>query len=335
MTNPIRRLIQKSLLAAMLLAGVAPSVFGQPVPPVFDKKVPETIADLRAIETHVKKLVERLTPATVCLRVGGGQGSGVIIDREGNILTAGHVSGKADQDVVVILHDGARLKGKTLGANNTIDSGMARITEKVDFPHVEMAKSADLKKGQWCLSLGHPGGYKPGRAPVARLGRIQDVNEKTIVTDCALVGGDSGGPLFDMQGRVIGIHSRIGGKVSSNVHVPIDTYRTTWNRLVLGEVWGSQFPFFDFAKPADAYLGVRTTLDKKTLKIDAVTAGSPADKAGLKTDDVILKLDALSPASVEDLTAFLRSQRPGNEVTILVQRGVERIRVPVVLGKRS
>jgi serine protease Do len=322
-------------LTALILLSVAITSFGQTVPAVFDKKVPETLQDLQAIETHVKKLVEKLTPATVCVRIGSGQGSGVIIDREGHVLTAGHVSGKADQDVVIILHDGSRLKGKTLGANNSIDSGMVLITEKVDFPFVEMAKSSELKKGQWCLSLGHPGGYKHGRPPVARLGRIQDHNEKTIVSDCALVGGDSGGPLFDMKGRVIGIHSRLGGKVSSNVHVPVDTYRETWDRLVLGEVWGGGFSIFDFAKPAEAYLGVRTTADKNKLRIEAVTAGSPAEKAGLKMNDVILKIDQLTPATVEDLTTLLKSKRPGNQINVHIQRGAERIMIAVVLGKRT
>jgi len=333
--NTYIRSISSILFVAVFLASTVQTSFAQDIPAAFDKKVPETIEDLQAIETHVKKLIEKVTPATVCLRVGGGQGSGVIIDRNGHVLTAGHVSGNSDQEVTFILHDGGRLKGFTLGANNSIDSGLAWITEKVDFSHVEMAKSADLKKGQWCLSLGHPGGFKHGRPPVARLGRIQDFNDRTIITDCALVGGDSGGPLFDMHGRVIGIHSRIGGKVSSNVHVPIDTYRDTWNRLVVGEVWGSTFPFFDFARPAEAYLGVQTMLEKKAIRINAVTAGSPADKAGLKTDDVILKLDNLVPATAEDLTTFLKSKRPGNEVAIVVQRGVERIRIPVVLGKRS
>src|SRR5437764_8264622 len=121
--------------------------------------------------------------ATVGLRVGNAQGSGVIINREGYILTAGHVSGATDRDAIIILPDGRRLRGRTLGANNGIDSGMVLITEKADFPFVSMAKSADLKKGDWCLSLGHPGGYKPGRPPVVRVGRLQDVNPKLLVSD--------------------------------------------------------------------------------------------------------------------------------------------------------
>lgn len=330
-----RRILNWTFTVAIALV-LAPTLFAQPaLPPAFDKKVPETVQDLQQIENHVQKLVEKVMPATVCLRIGTAQGSGVIVNRDGYILTAGHVSGAANQNAVIILPDGSRLRGRTLGANNGIDSGMVLITDKVNFPFVEMAKSAGLAKGQWCLSLGHPGGYKPGRPPVVRLGRLQDVNEKVLVSDCSLVGGDSGGPLFDMHGRVIGIHSRIGGKVSSNLHVPIDTYRETWGELAAGKVWGNTtIPLFDFGKPAEAYLGVRATPDKKALKIEAVTAGSPAEKAGLKANDVILKIDNQPVATNDELGALLKGRRPGAQITVNVQRGTEMIAINVTLGKR-
>ena len=329
----ISRLRQLAAIAIGL--ALVNSGFAQPaLPAAFDKPVPESVRDLRDIEKHVQKLIDKTLPATVCLRIGQSQGSGVIINKEGHILTAGHVSGKADQDAVIILRDGSKLKGKTLGANNGIDSGMVVITEAAEFPHLEMAKSTDLKKGQWCLALGHPGGYKPGRVPVARLGRVLEANEKFIITDCTLVGGDSGGPLFDMHGRVIGIHSRIGGKISSNVHVPIDTYRETWRRLAAGEVWGSPIPFMNFAKPAEGYLGIKANPEKMMLRILSITPNSPAEKAGLKADDTIVKIDNQKLASIEDLSGFLKARRPGTPITIHVQRGNETVAVPVVLGKR-
>jgi serine protease Do len=305
------------------------------LPSAFFMKIPETVQDLQAIENHVQKLVEKVMPATVCLRVGNHQGSGVIINREGHILTAGHVSGAAERDVTVILSDGRRLRGRTLGANNAIDSGMAVITDKADFPYVEMAKSAALKKGQWCLALGHPGGYKIGRPPVVRLGRLQGVSAKLLVSDCALVGGDSGGPLFDMHGRAIGIHSRIGDKLSANVHVPIDTYRETWTRLAGGEVWGKPLPSLDALKPGEAYVGMRVAPDKKTLKVESVTPDGPAEKAGLRVNDVILNIDNQTLATPEDLGGFLKVRRPGAHINVHVQRGAEIMSIAVVLGKRA
>ena len=92
-----------------------------------------------------------------------------------------------------------------------------------------------LNSSAWCIAIGHPGGYKLGRTPVVRVGRILDVGKAMIQTDCTLVGGDSGGPLFDMFGRVIGINSRIGPNINYNIHVPVDTYHDTWDKLV---VWG-------------------------------------------------------------------------------------------------
>src|SRR5207248_6192434 len=131
-------------------------------------------------------------------------------------------------------------------------SGLIKITENgKKWPFAEMSDSAKLKKGQWCLSLGHPGGFRRGRAPVVRLGRVLKFDTTLIQTDCTLVGGDSGGPLFDMEGKVIGIHSRIGGAITANVHVPADTYTETWDRLVKGEALGGGA----FARATDARLG--------------------------------------------------------------------------------
>ncbi len=94
--------------------------------PFSTRRPPESVQDLLQIETHVQKLVDKVMPATVCLRIGNAQGSGVIIDHEGHILTAGHVSGKANVEAIVVLPDGRRLHGKTLGANNGIDSRHGR-----------------------------------------------------------------------------------------------------------------------------------------------------------------------------------------------------------------
>src|SRR5437588_8243199 len=220
------------------------------LPAVFDKAVPENKSDLRTIQQHVKSLLKKTMPSTVGLLVGAAQGSGVIVSKDGIVLTAGHVSGVVDRKCKIVMPDGRILNGKTLGANYGIDSGMIQITDKGDYPFSEMANSAEIKAGQWCMAIGHPGGWQKGRDPVVRLGRVQEASKTFIQTDCALVGGDSGGPLFDMYGKVIGIHSRIGKLITANLHVPIDTYRDTWDRLATGEEWGKN-PFG--GKTAGAY----------------------------------------------------------------------------------
>ncbi len=302
------------------------------IPTAFAKKVPESVGDLKAIEAHVRDLTKKCMPATVGIRIGQSSGSGVIIDAEGHVLTAGHVSGDPNRDCQIIMPDGNIFKGKTLGANRGIDSGMIIITDKGPFPFIEMNTSAQLKRGDWCLAIGHPGGFQKGRSPVVRVGRLLDVNVSYLRTDCTLVGGDSGGPLFDMTGKVIGIHSRIGGTITQNIHVPINTYRDTFDRLVKAEIWGNNI----FGAGNEAYLGIEIGGgDVKGVKVGSVTPKSPAEKAGLKADDVITKFDGQAVANTDEFMKLLRRKSPGNEVAIEIRRGEETVQVRATIGKRA
>lgn len=295
------------------------------VPKAFDKEAPESLEDLRAIQGHVRKVLAKVTASTVGVRLGPSFGSGVIINKEGVVLTAGHVSGTPGRDVEIILHDGTKLKGKTLGLDKDRDSGLIQITEAGTWTYADMGKATDIKRGQWCLAIGHPGGFRPGRTPVVRLGRLLN-SDKFLQTDCAIVGGDSGGPLFDMEGKVIGIHSRISEPLTVNLHVPIGTYHDTWDRLVKGEVWGGP--------ETVAYMGIQIDREAKDCRIAEVSPGSPAAKAELKVDDILLTFDGKKVANINQLGTLLRTKRPGNAVVLQVRRGDETLMVRVVLGKR-
>jgi serine protease Do len=303
----------------------------KPLPPVFDKVTPDSIDDLKEMEKHVKSLLDKLIRCTVCIedRHGPGQvssGSGVIVSEDGIILTAGHVSGEPGREVTIILSDGKRLKGKTLGANDDIDSGMVKITEAGKYPFVEIGKSADMKKGMWCLCIGHPGGHKTGRPPVVRLGRILEAKGTYLRSDCSIVGGDSGGPLFDMQGRVIGINSRIGPSITANIHVPADTFRETWDRLVSSEYWGGS------TRP---YYGIGLDQIDKDCKIVEVMKDSPAEKAGLKVDDIIKKFDGKDIVDVKELRDLFKKKRPGQNVVFEVLRGKESMKLKLTVGRKE
>jgi serine protease Do len=345
-SNRVTPLRLGSLLAALCLAGPlglaasadtskAPepkSLELKALPAAFNKAVPETVEDLKAIQGHVQEVLKKVVPTVVNLRIGMGQGSGVIISEDGYVLTAGHVSGPAGREVVVTLHDGRKVKGKTLGANRGIDSGLVKITDEGKWPHADMGKSGELKKGDWSMAIGHPGGYKPGRSPVVRLGRVLDLGKAALRTDCTLVGGDSGGPLFDMHGRVIGIHSRIGGPLTANVHVPVDTYRETWDKLAQGDVWGG--PMFGRPTKAGPYLGVEADPDGDRCKITRVVPDSPAEKAGVKVDDVIVRFADRKVADFDDLRAQVQRRKVGEEVTLEVRRGDQTVTLKLVVGKR-
>ncbi len=214
---------------------------------------PENLEQLRAIEERIRDVATRAVPATVATQLGASRGSGVIVSEDGLVLTAGHVVGKPGQDVTFTLHDGKTVKGKTLGMYSTADAGMMQITEPGKWPFVAPGRSAELQPGSWCVAVGHPLGYRTGRPPAIRAGRVLRLGDMVVQSDCPLVGGDSGGPLFNLDGEVIGINSRIGGAMSMNFHVPIDVFHENWDRLLAGEAWAISVPERDGADVKAAF----------------------------------------------------------------------------------
>jgi serine protease Do len=317
-------------LAALSILGVPAARAGWFVPtlkPVllaaFDKPAPDDLTDLKVMEQQVQKVVEKVLPCTVNVRDGGGQGSGVIVSADGYVLTAGHVSREAGRVVDVTLNDGRKVKARTLGANHNIDSGLLKIIDNGKWPFAEMGHSADLKPGQWVVTTGHPGGYNPTRGTVVRLGRVLRSASDFVRTDCTIVGGDSGGPLFDIDGKVVGIHSRIGAPLSANIHVPVDTYRATWDRLTKGDVWGNGFLGFSADRKADG------------CKVSEIAKDSPAAKAGLEVGDVVVGFGGKKVGSIKDLGELLRDANVGSSVVLDVEREDGVTKVTVTIGKRE
>lgn len=299
-------------------------------PSVSLPSVPKSIADLKAIERRVEETTKKVMPSVVGISIGGSQGSGVIISKDGYVLTAGHVSSAPGIEVTLVLADGRRVKAKTLGVNSQIDSGLIKIDEEGEWPAAELGKSGDLKQGQWVIALGHPGGYRKDRPPVLRLGRILVAGgvDSFLMTDCTLVGGDSGGPLFDLDGKVVGIHSRIGNSTFNNMHVPVDTFTQTWDRLASSEIWGG-------AGGRGPMLGVAgETLDGKGARLSAVTPGGPGAKAGLKEGDVITQFDGRPVRSIDLMAVLIARKRPGDVVAIEVLRDGKTVALKATLARR-
>ena len=196
------------------------------------KPAPESIAELRGIEEHVKALVKRLTPATVAVEVGGATGSGVLISSNGLVLTAAHVCGGKNRNVIFTFPDGKRARGKTVGLETDSDAGLMKIDDAGPWPFVPLGELETAKTGDWVVALGHPGGFDSRRSLVVRLGRLIRVRSDNLQTDCTISPGDSGGPLFDMQGRLIGIHTTISGSMTENFHVSIGEFYTHWKDLI-------------------------------------------------------------------------------------------------------
>lgn len=298
---------------------------------IFAGATPVSVSDLRAMQQQIQEVTKKVIPCTVGVRVGHAHGSGVIVNHQGYVLTAAHVAGKPGEQAMLILHDGRQIRGETLGMHRTLDAGMVRITEerstsRIRWPHAPLGTSAKLVPGQWCLATGHPGGFEVGREPVLRVGRVLSIkDDASITTDCTLIGGDSGGPLFDINGHVIGIHSRIGNPLTVNLHVPIDAYRQQWDRLAAGEAWGH-------TPDVQPYIGVRGKKEAKSARIEHVKPDSPAAVSGIQPGDTIVKFNEGEVTDFSSLKEFVNDQQPGTRVRLQIRRGDTLLRVELEIG---
>jgi serine protease Do len=335
-----RRPVFQFLLAVPLLCGLfllqSPAYAANEKEKAPLTKTPATVSEMRELEKKVKEVAKKVMPAVVGVQVGGASGSGVIVSEDGYVLTAGHVSGTPNRDCTLIMPDGRRIKGKTLGQNRGIDSGMIKITTEGKWPFAPLGDSNTVEKGEWCVSLGHPGGYHEKRSPVLRLGRVLNKTDNLIQTDCTLVGGDSGGPLFNLDGKVIGIHSRIGPLITFNIHVPVSTYTETWDRLAEGESWGNMFGGGGRGERRVAPVpstGLSYQKLGDIMRITEVEKDSPAEKAGFKARDLIEKLDGKKVADRDEIDQILKKKKAGEEVSVEVRRAGELLTLKLVLGK--
>ncbi len=292
--------------------------------------VPKTLAQLRLLEQQFGQISAAAKLCTVSIKIGQAQGCGVIIDGGGKVLTAAHVAMRPNKPATVILANGRRLKAMTLGLNKNVDAGMLQISpgqnEGAEWPHATLGNSSKLARGMWCIATGHPSGFDQARGVVTRVGRIARVNRSALRTDCALIGGDSGGPLFDLSGNLIAIHSRIGNDVEENLHIPIDNYSNSWDRLAAGDSWGT-LPGF---RPV---LGVQGNSRVEEAVIDVVRPSSAAKKAGIQEGDIIKEFGDRKITDFQSLKAAVAETMPGENVRVRGQRDGRPVFFRVVIGR--
>ena len=282
---------------------------------------PSSLADLKALEQKVQAVAKQVTRCVV----GVSGGSGVVVSEDGLILTVAHVGEREGRRVTVTFPDGRRVRGRTLGNDFGVDAGMVQLEDEGPWPHAELGSSDNLEQGQWCVTLGYPVSFDRDKPPVVRLGRILRNRHGMIFADCKIMGGDSGGPLFDLEGRVIGIGSRCDDNLLLNIHVPIDSYRKNWDRLVGGEDFNS-------LSPRLAFLGVAPNDDREDDRIDMIIPGSAADKAGIQPGDLIVKFGDKPIEKYDDLPPLVRKHKPGDTVAVIIQRGDETLTLDITLG---
>jgi serine protease Do len=288
---------------------------------VLEKQTPETLEELLAIEERIQEHLQKMVEATVCVTVGQAQGSGVVINQEGYVMTAAHVIGRPGLPAMITFSDGSRARAETLGVDERTDAGVVRIVEEGEWTFCQLAEETPRKAGEWCVVTGHPGGYVHNRPPVMRVGRVISVKDAMVQTDCTLVGGDSGGPLYNLDGQVIGINSRIGASTAWNFHVPALVFQRDWDKL---------------SSPA-GFLGVGgnpSSLEGPCI-LTTIQRGGPGEKAGLQTGDVILQFDGKKIDRFLTLVEVVARYRPEQKILLKIKRGEEILEMEVVLGRKD
>ena len=275
------------------------------------------------MQAHVQQLAQSLIDATVSLRIDTSHGSGVIVGSDGYVLTAAHVIGKPGRNVIFTLSDGRIVRGRTLGVHMQLDAGVAEITDPGNFTGLKIGNSEKLKKGQWVLAAGHTGGLDLARGVVVRLGKIIELGQ-LMRTDCLLNAGDSGGPLINMKGQVIGINSRIGTSLSNNLHTPSSSFRDRWDQFLAGQHW-----------KGPSYLGISGGSSVHEARITKIKEGSPADVVGLQVGDVVTRFAGHDVHSFRDLVYMVQSRHPGEEVGMEIERDGVKMKIDIVVGRRN
>jgi len=253
-------------------------------------------------------------------------GSGFIISADGYILTNAHVVDTADE-ITVKLNDKREFKAKVIGADRRTDVALIKI-EAAGLPAVRFGDPNKLKVGEWVLAIGSPFGFENTVTAgiVSAKGRSlpQENYVPFIQTDVAVNPGNSGGPLFNLKGEVVGINSQIysrtGGFMGLSFAIPIDvandiaqqlrtTGRVTRGRIgvVIQPLTKELVESFGLAKAQGAL-------------VNSVEKGGPADKAGIEAGDVILRFDGKAVNSSEDLPRIVGATKPGTKVTAQVWR---------------
>ena len=260
-------------------------------------------------------------------------------DRQGDIVTASHVASGATK-ITVRFEDGTIAKATLVGSDPSSDTAVVRVSvSAATLTPLALGDSSTVAPGEGVLAIGSPFGYAESITAgiVSAVDRdIQAPNNfaipNTIQTDAAINHGNSGGPLIDSSGKVVGVNVQIAtddqGGASNNAGVgfavPSNTVKSVVDDMIAGRT------------VRHAYLGISVGDDPTGAgaRVDAIRAGSPASKAGLRAGDVIVAANRTKVASANQLTAVVAEHQPGDALRLTVQRNGSSLDVEVTLGTR-
>jgi S1-C subfamily serine protease len=301
---------------------------------------------LDAYSHAVVSVVDTVGPSVVSIGVrarGGhgetrGAGSGVVISSDGYTLTNSHVVHGATA-LEVSLTDGRTFGASLVGDDPATDLAVVKVDAPA-LPAAHLGRSAGLRVGQLVIAIGNPFGFQStvsagvvsaiGRSLRSQSGRLID---DIIQTDVALNPGNSGGPLVDSRGRVVGINTAVFAMAQGiSFAVPIDTVTSVVPQLLArGRVVRAYLGFGGQSRPIDRRLVRALGLPgERAIEIMSVEAATPAAGAGLHTGDLVIALDGHPVQSVDDVHRLLGADAIGRPMTIALVRGARRIEVRVV-----
>lgn len=255
-----------------------------------------------------------------------GAGSGFIISNDGYILTNTHVVDNAEE-VTVTLTDKRDFKAKVIGADKRTDVAVLKI-EATNLPKVTIGDSSKLRVGEWVLAIGSP--FRLSNTATAGIVSAKGRDEVDrggvafIQTDVAVNPGNSGGPLFNLKGEVVGINSQIlsrtGGYQGISFSIPIEDAMRVYDQIIkTGKVSRGRLGVLigNVTKDAAEALGLARA---QGATVSQVEPDSPAEKAGVKEGDVILKVDGKAVEGSAEVTRLISNTKPGSKVTLTVWR---------------
>jgi len=290
-----------------------------------------------------------------------GAGSGFVIDERGYILTNFHVVQEA-QSIEVVLGDKSRFPGKFIGADQRNDVALIKIDPKgKHITALPLGDSGALQVGQKVLAIGNPFGFQSTLTTgvVSALGRTVQTSQTTLIdeaiqTDAAINRGNSGGPLINSHGEVIGINSAIytpsGTTAGIGFAIPINTAKRIAQDLINeGRVHLAFIGVQTIPVGGDLAEALQLPVDDGLL-VENAAKGGPAATAGIRGGDrivqagmqriaiggdVIVAIDGSKIANTMDLSVILNRKRPGDSVTVTVYRAGKKLDIPVKLGERT
>jgi putative serine protease PepD len=343
-----------TIVAALLLAGGVGGAVGAGVAlstdsdssaggvttTVQNESVAQTSSSAALVYQHVKNGVVEITTQTGATTDqfgnetpgGGATGSGFVIDSAGHIVTNQHVVDGA-QSVKVRFADGDSVDATIVGSDPSTDIAVLKVNRpSSELTPLRFAADGSLEVGNTVMAIGSPFGLEGTLTTgvISALGReIESPNgftiENAVQTDAALNHGNSGGPVLDMSGRVVGVAAQIrsdsGGSDGIGYAVPGDTAQRVAQELIRS------------GKVEHAYLGV-SLQDDGPAELGTVQPNTPASRGGLQKGDVVVGVDGKTINSGDDLREVIDSHEPGDELTLSIKRNGQERTVQVTLGQR-